>query len=154
MTTTAVAATSTNPPTSANDGLAETDEAKIDITYTGDGTTYSGDRNIVEGTVTIMFSNESEGGAIGILLWYETGSAALAEELDFLEEEGAKGVPIGEPAEGYVEIELEGVGDLAPGGHTWTVDLKPGTYIFDVGPPGFHATGLWRAAIIEVVPEV
>jgi hypothetical protein len=61
--------------------------------------------------------------------------------------------PVGLPAEGYVEVELEGSGELAPGIHTWTVDLEPGTYLFDVGPPSFHTTGLWRAAIIKVLGE-
>lgn len=67
-----------------------------------------------------MFSNESEREAIGVLLWYETGSAALAEELQVLEE-GAKGVLVGTPAEPHEEIELEGVWGLTPGSHSWTV---------------------------------
>ena len=62
-------------------------------------------------------------------------------------------MPAGLPVEGYSEIELEGSGALAPGSHTWTVDLQLGTYILDVGPPDFHTTGLWRAAVFEVVAE-
>ncbi len=58
------------------------------------------------------------------------------------------------PTAGFVEVEFEGSGDLVtPGGHTWTMDLQPGTYLFDVGPEDFHTAGLWRAAVIEVVAE-
>jgi hypothetical protein len=36
-----------------------------------------------------------------------------------------------------------------PGSHTGTIELRPGTYLFDVSASDV----LWRAAIIEVVPE-
>ena len=141
-TTTTVAETTTT--------VLAADEAKIEITYTDDGTAYVGDRMIVEGTATVRFSNETASEAVVILFWYEPGSAGVAEELEYLLE-GDHGVPIGDPAEGWVEVELEGSGGAAPGSHAWTVDLVPGTYFFDVGPLDFHTTGLWRAVVFEVV---
>ncbi len=33
------------------------------------------------------------------------------------------------------------------------MDLGPGTYVFDVGHEHFHTTGLWRAAVIEVIAK-
>lgn len=125
-------------------------EAQIDITYTDSGTTYVGDREIIEGTATIGLSNQTASEAIVVLLRYETGSAALAEELQLVEE-GSRLVTGELPTAGYDEIDLAGSGVLAPGIHTWAVDLEPGTYLFDVGPLDFHTSGLWRAAIFEVV---
>lgn len=145
-------APSTTSQTSVDDGPVRAEEAQVEITYTGEGTSYTGDRQIIEGPAVLTFLNESDSGVVAGLYRYETGSTALAEEMEFLVE-GEKGVPSGPPAEPYVEIELEGSGGLAPGSHTWTVVLEPGTYIFDVGPPGFHTTGLWRAAVIEVVAK-
>jgi len=134
-------------------GAAPADEAQIEITFTGDGTTFVGDRRIIEGNVTVRFSNESDGRTIVAVLGYETGSEALADELEVLAE--GRSVVTGDlPTEGYFEVEFEGQGDLVPGSHTWTMDLGPGnTYLIDVGPEGFHTEGLWRAAVIEVLAE-
>jgi hypothetical protein len=33
------------------------------------------------------------------------------------------------------------------------MDVVPGTCLFDFGPEDFMTTGLWRAAVIEVVAE-
>lgn len=133
-------------------GPVAADQAQIEITYSDDGTSYTGHREIVEGTATIEFSNDTDSNVTVGFYRYDTGSTALAGELEFLEE-GARGVPAGLPVEGYSEIGLEGSDALAPGSHTWTVDLQPGSYIFDVGPPDFHTTGLWRAVVFEVVAE-
>jgi len=133
-------------------GPVAADEARIEMTYTDDGTSFVGDREIIEGTVTVTFSNETDNVAIMAVFGYETGSAALAEELKFLEQ-GNRGVPSGLPVEGFFEIDFEGQGDLRPGSHTWMTYLGPGTYLFDLGPEDFHTTGLWRAAVIEVVAE-
>jgi hypothetical protein len=135
-----------------DEGPVATDEAQIEITFGDDGTSFVGDREITEGTVTVAFSNETDSVAIVALFGYTPGSAGLAEELEFLEE-GDRGVPIGTPEAGYFEVDIEGSDDVAPGSHTWTMDLEPGTYLFDVGPEDFHTTGLWRAAVIEVVAK-
>lgn len=128
--------------------------AQIEITFTGDQADFVGDREIVDGTVTVTFLNESDDLAIFTVLGYETGSAALADELEVVAE-GASVITGDAPTEGYVEVEFEGFGDrVPPGSHTWKMDLEPGyTYLFDVGPKDFHVSGLWRAAVIEVVAE-
>jgi hypothetical protein len=137
---------------SCGGGPVEAGEAQIEITFSDDGTSYTGDREIVTGTVTVTFINESDGPATWSVWGYETGSDALAEELAFLEE-GMKAVPTTPlPLPGYFEIDYEWPDDIGEvGTQTWTVELAPGTWIFDVGPESFRVTGLWRAAVIEVV---
>ena len=154
VTTTGMAVTSTVPPASSDEGPVAADEAQIEMTYSEDGTSYTGDREIVEGTVTITFTNETNSLATWSVWGYETGSEALAEELAFLEE-GKKGVPPAPlPVAGFYSIEYEWPDDIGePGTQTWIVELAPGTWIFDVGPEDFRTTGLWRAAVIDVVAE-
>ena len=150
--TTSTAAESTTTVTEAATTPVAAGEAQIDITYADSGTTYVGDREIREGTATVTFANETGAEAIVILMRYETGSAALAEELELVEEGGVLVTP-DPPTAGYDEIDLEGSGALMPGSYNWTVDLEPGTYLFDVGPLDFHTTGLWRAVVFEVVSQ-
>jgi hypothetical protein len=135
-----------------DEGPVAADEAQIEMTYTDDGTSFVGDHKITEGTVTVTFSNETTTTPEFVVFGYETGSEALAEELEFLEE-GDRGVPSGTlPAAGFFDVDFD-PGELVPGSHTWTMELRPGTYIFDVGPEDFMTTGLWRIAVIEVVAE-
>lgn len=135
-----------------DEGPVAADEAQIEMTYSGDEVSYVGDHQIIEGTVTITFTNESEREAMFIMFGYDTGSEALAEELAFVSE-GNRAVPTGpDPVAGFYDVDFDYSGDLSePGSHTWTMDLAPGTYIFDVGSADFMTTGLWRLAVIEVV---
>ena len=139
---------------SCGGGPVAADEAQIELTYTGEGTSYVGDREIIEGgPATVTFSNETTEKVYVDVLRYETGSDELAEELAFLQE-GKSVVPGSpEPSAGYVRAWSGGLGGLEPGSHTWTMDLEPGTYIFDAGPADFMTTGMWRVAIIEVVAQ-
>ena len=132
------------------------DGAQIEMTYTGAGTSYVGDRKIIEGTVTVTLSNETTTPMILAVFGYETGSYALAAELESLEE-GSSSVP----TEGWfglfgrrpgILVDTEYPTRLEPGSHSWRMDLGPGTYIFDVGSEQL-TSGLWRAAVIEVVAE-
>ena len=146
----ASATTATTTTIDPGEGPVAADESRIEITYTGDGTSYTGDRDIIEGTVTITFKNESNEPLVQAVFGFETGSEGLAQELEFLEE-GESGVPTGvDPVTGWFETEYPE--QLSPGSTTWKMDVVPGTYLFDVGPDDFMTTGLWRAAIIEVVP--
>jgi hypothetical protein len=133
-------------------GPVEADEARIEITYSSDGTSYTGDREIIAGTITVTFTNETNAPATWSVWGYPAGSEALAAELAFVDE-GKMRVPIAPlPVDGFYEIDYDWPDDIGePGTQTWTVDLVPGTWIFDVGPEDFRITGLWRAAVIEVV---
>ena len=112
-----------------------------------------GDHKIIEGTATLTFSNETSAPVILAVFGYETGSTALATELA-VGEEGESFIPRGGlPAAGIFDVDIDQAGDLEPGSHTLTIDLRPGTYIFDAGPGDFMTTGLWRVAVIEVVAK-
>jgi len=138
---------------SCGDDSVAADQAQIQMTYTGEGTSYVGDREIIEGgPATVTFSNETTGLVLVDVLRYKTGSDELAEELALVEE-GNSVVPSRPPGAGYVRAWSGGLGGLEPGSHTWTMDLEPGTYVFDAGPEDFMTTGLWRVAVIEVVAE-
>ena len=133
----------------SSDEPVPADEAQIEMTFTADGTSYVGDHEIVEGIATITFSNETAGPVTLMAFGYETGSAALADELEFLAE-GESGVPSGvDPAEGFFDPNIGG--DFEPGEHTLTADLRPGTYIFDASTGDVMTTGVWRIAVFEVV---
>lgn len=137
-------ATSGQGPVAASD-------AQLEMTLTDEGSAFVGDHEIVEGTATITFTNETAGPVTFMAFGYETGSVALAEELGFLEE-GDYGVPIGvDPAEGFFDPDIGG--EFEPGEHTLTADLQPGTYIFDASTGDVMTAGLWRVAVIEVVSE-
>ncbi len=66
---------------SDGEGPVAADEALIEITYTDDGTSFVGDREVIEGTVTVTFSNETDSGAIVAVLGYGTGSAGSPRSL-------------------------------------------------------------------------
>ena len=130
------------------------DEAQLEFTFAGDGASFAGDREIAEGAVIVLFSNESDGAAIFTILGYESGPDALAEELEVMEEGGTV-VTSDAPTDGYFEAEFEDLGEaVAPGDYSWMVDLVAGnTYLFDVGAEDFHVSGMWRPAVISVVAE-
>ena len=87
---------------SCGDGSVAADEAQIEMTYTGEGTSYVGDREIIEGgPATVTFANETTGLVLVDVLRYETGSDELAQELAIVEE-GNSIVPSGPPGAGYV----------------------------------------------------
>jgi hypothetical protein len=135
---------------SCGGGPVAADRAQIEMTYSGDGTSYVGDREIIQGTASVTFSNETTGLVYVDVFRYETGSDGLAQELELVQE-GNSAVPSSpSPVEGYTRAWLD---KYEPGSHTWTMDLEPGTYIFDAGPEDFMTTGLWRLAVIEVVAE-
>jgi len=140
--------TVTETPTSYPEGPVAAADARIEMTFADDGVSYVGDHLIVEGTATVSFSNETAGPVTLMAFGYETGSASLAEELEYLGE-GDHGMPSGlDPAEGFFDPDVGG--EYEPGNHTWTIDLTPGTYIFDASTGDVMTTGLWRVAVIEV----
>jgi len=155
-TTTSVAATTVVPPTTTRRtdiASVAAGTAHIEMTYSGNRTSCVGDRTIFEGTVTVLFRNDGDAPLKLDVFGYESGSGALAEELAFLDE-GGQGVPSSVlPAAGFFRVVSEIPAELEPGTTTWTMDLVPGTYIFDVSEGAALVDGLWRVAVIEVVPE-
>lgn len=124
-------------------------EAQVDVAFTGDGTSFVGDREIVEGTVTVTFANDSGSEVMLYVMAYETDSNALAEELRMIEEGGSL-VTGDAPIAGFTEVLSEW--PVSPGTHSYTVDLEAGnTYLFDAGLEDYHQSGIWRMAVIEVV---
>jgi hypothetical protein len=91
-------------------GPVPADEARVEITFTGDGASFVGDREIAEGAVTVVFSNESDSAARFAILGYETGSDALAEELEVMDE-GDAVVTRDAPTDGYFEVGFDGLGE-------------------------------------------
>lgn len=130
-------------------GPVPADEARIEVAFTGDGTSFVGDREIVEGTVTVTFSNETDSDGILYVMAYETGSDALAVELEMIEVGGSL-VTSDPPVAGYTEVLSDW--PASPGTHSYTVDMEAGnTYLFDAGFEDYHQSGIWRMAVIEVV---
>ena len=123
-------------------------DARIEVTFTGDGTSYLGDRVIIEGTVELTYINEAPTPAWLALHRYDTGSDALAGELGFLLE-GENARP-GDKAPGS-DFQLLEV--YEQGRHAVTIALLPGTYLIDVGPDWDEPTHVYRGAVIEVVAD-
>lgn len=130
------------------DGPVAAANAQVEVTFTGDATSYLGDREIIEGTVELKYVNSATTPAWLALHRYETGSDALAVELDFLLE-GENGLP-GEraPSADFQLLEW-----FAQGSHAVSVPLLPGTYLVDVGPDWDGPTHVYRAVVIEVVSD-
>jgi hypothetical protein len=123
-------------------------DARIEVTFTGDGTSYLGDRVIIEGTIELTYINEATTPAWLALHRYDTGSDALAAELDFLQE-GENARP-GDKAPGS-DFQLLEV--YEQGRHAVTIALLPGTYLIDAGPDWDEPTHVYRVAVIEVVAD-
>ena len=119
----------------------------IEITYTDDGTSFVGDREIIEGTVTVTFSNETDSAAVVAFFGYDTGSAALAEEMEFLAE-GDRACRLGHPPRASKSTSKARM-SLRPGA-TPGRDLDPAPTC-SMWVPRTSTAGLWRAAVIDVV---
>jgi len=140
--------------TSCGSSPVAADQAQIEMTYTGEGTSYVGDREIVEGPATVTFSNETSSTVLVVTWMFETGSDALAQELEALPEGSfAERDPGGPPGGLSLERPLGLMEDAQPGSNTYTMQLQPGTHLFDVAPDGNPIHGIWRVGAIEVVAE-
>jgi hypothetical protein len=129
----------------AGGGPVAAGDAQIEVTFTGDGTSYDGDREIVEGDADITFVNDSDFLAWFVILRFDTGSAELAAELDLLTEGGSVFSDTALP------FDPEFNQTFAVGTHSVEFTLEPGTYIFDTGME--FVAHVNRAAVIEVVAD-
>jgi ketosteroid isomerase-like protein len=120
-------------------------EARIEVSFTGDGTSYVGDRNILEGSANLTFHNDSADDASLAVLRFDTDSEELAEELAFIPE-GSSEMPGDRMPASFEFLE-----EYPPGSHSATIELRTGAYLVDVAATGpADSTVVWRAAMIEV----
>jgi hypothetical protein len=127
-------------------GPVAAEDAQIEVTFTGDGTSYSGDREIVEGTARITLINEStellEFGVVRIDPGSQELPADLAELLEptfFVDWDAAEVLAVWE--------------DIPTGSETWTLELRPGIYLLELSYSSESAqtSRTYRAGVIEVV---
>lgn len=129
-------------------GPVAAEDARIELTFTGDEASYAGDAEIVEGTADVVFVNESDLPAYVVVQGFDTGSAELEAEL--------ANAPEGSDfdANGGPQGEILLMDEIAPGSATWPILLEPGTYFVEAATaPDDAPTHVWRTAVIEVVAD-
>lgn len=136
-----------------DDGPVAAGDARIEVTFTGDGTSYVGHREIFEGITELTLINQGETTASFVVQRFDTGSVELAENLalaaeggDFLTEDLPPGM-----------VDIYEVLPAASGASpaTPSILLEPGTYILDagLGSDEIDGTHVYRAAVITVVAD-
>jgi hypothetical protein len=118
-------------------------DARIAVTFTGGGVSYDGPREIIAGSAEVQFNNEAGWPSWLVIARFDTGSAELADELDFIREGGSAVLPDDRP----MPSELEVWETFGSGANPVEITFRPGTYVIDTG----MTQTAWRAAVIEVV---
>lgn len=121
-------------------------DANIEVTFTGDGASYDGPREVIAGDASITLINETTNPVWFVIQRFDTGSDELADSLASLQE-GGNVVPGDQDRPSGLVLTRT----LGSGAHPVTLTLQPGTYIFDTGFE--FANMVWRAAVIEVVAD-
>ncbi len=120
-------------------------DARIEVTFTGDGTAYSGHRQITEGLGEVTVINEAPSTWGVMVQRFVPGSHQLAAELALAPEGGDFVSSLGQPSR------MVAAYDGIPGESTQPILLEPGIYILDFGNAEGDLTYIYRAAVIEVV---
>lgn len=129
-------------------GPVAAEDARIELTFTGDDASYIGDREIVAGLADLVFINEWNRPAYLVVQRFDPGSALLDAELA-IRPEGGDFFPDGPPSGDPVIME-----QYAPGTVTESISLEPGTYVVEAGSAiDPEPTHVWRAAVIDVVAD-
>lgn len=127
-------------------------DARIEVTFTGDSTSYIGHREIVQGTATLTLINEWDEPAWFVVQRFDTGSAELDRNLALAPEGGDFVTSEGPPGAVRMTEVLPAASGASPA--TPSLNLQPGTYLIDAGhAEGEDATHVYRAAVIEVVAD-
>ena len=113
-------------------------DARIELTFTGDGTSYDGHREIIEGRAEVTFINKTNRPVWLVIQRYDAGSAELADELSLVQEGGSIPLPDG-PLPDAVELNRI----MRSGANRVEIALKPGTYIIDAGIVDAGSDRLW-----------
>ena len=126
-------------------GPVAAEDARIELTFTGDDASYLGDREIIEGPAEAVLINDSSAPVWFILEYFVPGSAALnldryPEGTDFFPNEDLAG------AARLMDV-------FEPGRVTQPIRLEPGTYIVEAAVADGGAPHVWRFAVIEVVSD-
>jgi hypothetical protein len=136
---------------SNNDRPVAAGDARLEVTFTGDTTSFAGDQMITEGLANVTFINESTERAGFVVMRFDTGSEDLAAELAAIPLGGDAPPPtVVPPNRVLIRIVEPGTSTTA------SIPLKPGTYLFDAGTLGETGWGehIWRAAVsIAVVAD-
>lgn len=128
-------------------GPVAADEARIELTFTGDDASYDGDREIVAGRGDVVFVNDGPVAAWFVVQYFEPGSAVAEADLARYPE-GTDFVTIEDPSGELVILD-----QYAPGRTTEPVEFRPGTYFIEAAVASPDSTHVWRPAVIEVVSE-
>lgn len=131
---------------STDDGPVAAGDANIEVTFTGDGASYDGPQEVIEGDATITLINETANPVWFVVQRFDTGSDELADQLASLPEGGNIVPDEQDRAPGLVLLRTVG-----PGPHPVTLTLQPGTYTFETGFE--FANTVWRPGVIEVVAD-
>lgn len=137
----------------ANDRPVAAGDARIEVTFTGDATSYIGHREIIEGEVELLLVNQAATRAWFVVQRFDTGSAELDEHLAY-GREGEHFVTTAEPT-GLVEFYQVLPAGSGASPATPSIVLEPGTYLIDAGLDADEGEGtqVYRAAVIEVVSD-
>ena len=132
---------------SGDGGPVAAADAQIEVTFTRDGPSYVGDREIIAGEAEVIFINNADFPSWLAVHRYDTGSAELTDELARNSAAGAFVSPADQPTPAEMEVfQLFG-----RGANPVEITLRPGTYIIDTAMDMTNV--VWRAAVIEVVSD-
>lgn len=140
----AVAAVGVWALTQDNEPVAA-EEARVELTFTGEEASFEGDREIVAGTGDVVFVNDGSVSAWLVVQYFEPGSNVLEDDLAEYPE-GTDFVTSDMPSGEAVIMQA-----YAPGRTTERLEFEPGTYVIEAAMANPGSTHVWRAAVIDVV---
>jgi len=122
-------------------GPVAAEDARLELTFTGDDASYVGDREIIEGLAELVFINDGTQPVWFVVQYFEPGSAALESELDRGTDFFTNGTPPG--ATPIFE-------QHDPGRTIRSILLEPGTYVLQAADASGDSTHVWQPGIVEV----
>jgi hypothetical protein len=124
-----------------DDGPVAAEDARLELTFTGDGASYVGDREITEGLAEVVLINDATQPIWFVVQYFEPGSAALEPELALGTDFFTTGSP---PGETPIFEQHD------PGRTTRSIMLEPGTYLITAADASGDSTHVWQPGVVEV----